>query len=57
VAVPCLTKRYKKGSNIKLIITEWLNKKAYLAVLAVAVVANVIIIATVTQFGPNALYL
>ena len=38
---------------MKLIITVLLNNKAYLAVLAVAVVANVVIIATVTQCGPN----
>ena len=47
----------KKENTMKLIIAEMLTNKAYLVVLAVAVVANAVIIATVTQFGPNALYL
>ena len=41
---------------MKLIITEMLTNKAYLVMLAVAAVANIVIIATVTQFGPNVLY-
>jgi len=41
---------------MRIILNEMLDKKLYLVVLAVAVVANIIIVSTVTQFGPNVLY-
>ncbi len=41
---------------MKIILREMLDNKVYLVVLGLAIVANIVIIATVTQYGPNVLY-